>query len=90
MTELKIGDRVAFYDGQRFIGRVTLVHGNDIHIETKDNEDFQVHRKQCWKLVKMKKCDACNGKGIHGLLPYSGNDWILMCGECGGKGKMKI
>jgi len=41
-----------------------------------------VHRKQCRKLVKVKKCDRCKGSGLR--------DNGLLCYKCNGAGKIKF
>ncbi len=64
---------------------------------------YEVHRKQCRKLVKMRKCDECRGSGTktgifgqgmrhndkHGLEPYTYKTTVT-CWNCNGKGRVKI
>ncbi len=63
-----------------------------------DNFDnFWFSKKQCRKLVKVTKCDGCDGEGeiVNKFKRnYAGRDVtlaeIIECQKCNGKGKIKI
>jgi hypothetical protein len=104
MSEIKVGDFVNCYgilpdNILRFlVYKGVVVNVRRDLLDVKFNEDififpfpkntFTLCRKQCRKLVKVKKCDACAGSG-------EVNDFIELCTgnksctKCHGNGKVK-
>ncbi len=108
MSEIKVGSKVAGYDFiYRFVGVVTGVSEfcTDSFIIEIDyeksgiykycaNKPESYHRKQCRLLVKVRKCDACDGRGEWKILQYTDEELErhkvkCICTKCKGKGKIK-
>jgi len=104
MSEIKVGDIIAVYsmgfqyEVRRFIHTVTEIK-DDVLIADNYvdgiNHALYFHRKQCRKLVKVKKCRSCTGTG-HALDPETESVLVRYypyqhstCRECNGRGKVK-
>lgn len=75
-------------DVQYITGKVIDIKGEGLLIETDDYNYKNFHHKQCRKLVTMRKCDGCGGKGFN----YRGATYSAVtcsdCEICNGKGKV--
>lgn len=84
---MKIGEYIVIYflgkDNKelREIWPITKIKDNKIWVKSYVDP---FHRKQCRRLLKMRKCDECGGNG----LDYCAQD--ARCSECNGKGKIKL
>lgn len=96
MSEIKVGDKcsaesIMFDDLMglmiiRVIGIVSSIRENGIAVllKTPDDECW-FHRKQCRRLVKVRKCTKCNGSGDFKLITVH-----VKCPACNGKGKVRV
>jgi hypothetical protein len=96
MSEINTGDKVKAKgivgecDKTRAILEVSgIVKGfegvNDqiVVIQSHYGKLHYMHRWQCRKLVKYKKCDECKGYGVRLSPPVN-------CSKCNGSGKVKV
>jgi hypothetical protein len=105
MSEIKVGDIVKVYsvdaisrNHREYECRCVVTHESGTDCLSVRSlcciSEKLVHRKQCRKLVKVKKCDVCSGDG--NLLnkfhrKYAGIlTEIIECPNCKGKGKVKV
>lgn len=94
MIELKVGDKCKAFNCETitlftYTGKVTAIRGECICI-TFGTYSKWFHRKQCWKRVKTKKCDACYGIGKIGSTNSEGwKEDAIVCPKCNGRGKVR-
>lgn len=90
MTEIKVGDKVVIYELDddyneiKTIAEIIQIESYRIKVKLDHLYTATFHRKQCRKLVKMRKCEECNASGRH---PFSR---FRECTWCDGKGRVKI
>ncbi len=99
MSKIKVGDgfRIkvyggdwtegVFFDGEKGIVEKDKFENTDIDMLsvkiTRHKRNYLFHRKQCRLLVRVRKCDMCDGDGNHKRL-------IADCPKCNGKGKVRV